>query len=288
MLAQQVERAHGADALDVVGVVAAAQHAQVDKLLVAEAELGQRGGAVKLADRLHVAAALRRHQVADDLGRAKREAVHVLGRDAVHEPLLGHDGALRLGLGRRVDDRHAHEAQQALALVVVRRRHLDRALAVLLDRLGVARLARRRQALGRAVAALAALGELVELELRRLAVKDKDGADAFFVFLFCFGFGLGVFRGVKRGSCVVSAAGSRTPYVRAPPPPPPHDAAIACIACFCPSHSRNDTRTGLQHLGRAEKHADEVARHVARLVGQHLLALAADDDQELIWVGGVV
>lgn len=62
--------------------------------------------------------------------RAKREAVHVLRRDAVHQARLGHDRALRLGLGRRVDDGHAHQLQQALALVVVLARDLRVMMAV--------------------------------------------------------------------------------------------------------------------------------------------------------------
>ena len=63
---------------------------------------------------------------------------------------------------------------------------------------------------------------------------------------------------------------------------------LLCCACWPHTHNHTATttkRTGLQHLGGAEKHADEVARDVARLVRQHLLALAADDDQELC--GGV-
>eukprot|EP00955_Chlamydomonas_euryale_P030502 321079-Chlamydomonas_euryale.AAC.1 len=83
MLLDERERLDRPDAADVTRVVTAKQDAQVDKLIHAHAEPRQRLSQVEL--RRLSRARRRRRQVADEAGRAKREAVHVLGCDCIHQ-----------------------------------------------------------------------------------------------------------------------------------------------------------------------------------------------------------
>jgi hypothetical protein len=70
-------------------------------LHLSEGHALQHGGHVELVDsELLVVAG--RHEVADELGRAKGEGVHVVGRHAVHAPCCAHRAALRLRLRRRL------------------------------------------------------------------------------------------------------------------------------------------------------------------------------------------
>lgn len=80
--------------------------------------------------------------------------------------------------GAHLDEGHAHEGEKLLAVVDMLPRHLDGALAELLDRLLVARLLCLLELILRALPPHAPPRELLLLELRRLAVEDVDGLDA--------------------------------------------------------------------------------------------------------------
>mmetsp|Transcript_94900 Transcript_94900/g.284400 ORF Transcript_94900/g.284400 Transcript_94900/m.284400 type:complete len:273 (+) Transcript_94900:420-1238(+) len=111
----ELERLDRTDALDRIGVVAAAQDAQVDELLLVELEALERRLQVDLDDR-HLAR-LRHRQVAHEDRRAEREGVGVLGARREDDAALGERGARRLRLARRVDDGHAHQLEEGLDLL---------------------------------------------------------------------------------------------------------------------------------------------------------------------------
>lgn len=123
-------------------------------------------------------ALLAERQMPQEHRRVERQGVHILGRGRVHLAGPGEHGALRLRLGRRDDEWHAHELQQALALCIVLPRDPDGAAAELFNLLGRTRLLCLFDGLLRLGLALEALGELPRLELGRRAVEDVDGLDA--------------------------------------------------------------------------------------------------------------
>ena len=79
--ADQAERRLGPDPADGPGVVAAAQDAQVDKLVLGQAQLLQDLGVVVLLD--GELGRGRGHEVAEDPGGSEGERVHVLGGHGV-------------------------------------------------------------------------------------------------------------------------------------------------------------------------------------------------------------
>mmetsp|Transcript_7442 Transcript_7442/g.22883 ORF Transcript_7442/g.22883 Transcript_7442/m.22883 type:complete len:202 (-) Transcript_7442:141-746(-) len=116
--------------------------------------------------------------MAELAARAERQRVHVLGAHRVRLAALDERRALRLGLHRRLDDRHAHGPEENLDVVVVLPRHLGEHARVLLDRGVVARGRRLLELLLGLGALLRAVRERAVLRLGRLAVEDVDGLDA--------------------------------------------------------------------------------------------------------------
>ena len=176
-LLDELERGLGADAADGARVVAAAEDTEVDELGGGEAEAGEDGRVRDLGD-LVVLALFREGHVPELLGRPEGERVHVLGRDGMRLAAAHELGALRLGLARRVDDRHAHRAEQVLDVVAVLAAHLGQQRAVLADGLDVVRLLRLLQLRLGLLALRRPLRQLTTLHARRLAVEDVDRLDA--------------------------------------------------------------------------------------------------------------
>ena len=63
-------------------------------------------------------------ELLQEVRRGKGQRVHVFRSRRVNRPSLGQNRALRLGLARRLDDRHAHEPEELLRVVVLFLAHL--------------------------------------------------------------------------------------------------------------------------------------------------------------------
>ena len=173
VLADELERSFGADALDGVEVVAAEQDAQIDELRHRHAEPLECLGEVDLVHGQLLL--LGRRKMLQQDRRTKRKRVHVLGARGVHFAGARQLSTLRLGLGRRNDTRNAHELQQVAHLLVVlpRRAHLSPCELVHLFDVGNVLLL--LLLLPCFFAAAKAFLEQLLLEVGRGAVKDVHG-----------------------------------------------------------------------------------------------------------------
>eukprot|EP00053_Salpingoeca_punica_P020621 m.212081 g.212081 ORF g.212081 m.212081 type:complete len:414 (-) comp19507_c0_seq1:98-1339(-) len=176
VLLDERQCAHWANAANRVAVIAAKENAHVDELRHAQAHAVENLCERNLLDR-HFAGLAEGHVTQQD-GRAEREGVHVLGRNAVDLARLDEVRALSLGLTGSRDERNAHQLEQLLALLVVLRQNLDEAARELLHIFGGALLVGRAEAFLSRLAALLALGELAGLERGRLAIEDVQRLDA--------------------------------------------------------------------------------------------------------------
>ncbi|OMJ28878.1 hypothetical protein AYI69_g1638 [Smittium culicis] len=119
VLLDEVERRLGADVLELFGVVAAEEDAEVDELLELELEAVEHALQAELEDRQLLRLAER--QTAQQHGRAETQRVHVLARGRPHVARFRKLRAHRLRLARRLHVRHAHQLKQPLAVAHVLR-----------------------------------------------------------------------------------------------------------------------------------------------------------------------
>mmetsp|Transcript_89554 Transcript_89554/g.267104 ORF Transcript_89554/g.267104 Transcript_89554/m.267104 type:complete len:201 (+) Transcript_89554:590-1192(+) len=176
MLYQELDGRRGAHTPEGVAVVAAGEDAEVNELIHADVQLLQRPLQGHLQNLLLLR--LRRHEIADEDFGAEGQAVCVLRGGRVDLAVSAEGGAGGLRLARRIHHRHAHEFQELLRLLVLLPRDADRGLGALEDLLAVARLHGGLQVCLGVGALLAPRIELLQLQLRRLAVEDVDGLDA--------------------------------------------------------------------------------------------------------------
>mmetsp|Transcript_21040 Transcript_21040/g.41692 ORF Transcript_21040/g.41692 Transcript_21040/m.41692 type:complete len:427 (-) Transcript_21040:105-1385(-) len=173
VLFQHLERGFGADARDLVAVVAPAQDAQVNKLRARQPQALQQLVVAQLLDGLRRAPTTPRGkgELLEQVRGRKRQRVHVLRARRKHASRFRQHRALRLRLPRRLHHGHPHQPQQGLRVFVVLPGHFHQSARELVDCVHVVALLRGLELFRRFGPRFRAFRELAALQGRGLAVE---------------------------------------------------------------------------------------------------------------------
>ena len=176
VLPDELERRLGPDASDGIAIIATEEDAQIDELIMRNVQSGQCLGIVQLLD-VRLLGGGEGH-LADLDGSAEGQTIHILRAGRPHGTRPGQSGRLSLGLARGVDDGHAHEAEELLAVLVLLGPRPDQTLLLLVLLFDVALLPGLLELGLGLLSLLPSFGQLPRLDVGRLAVEDVHGPDA--------------------------------------------------------------------------------------------------------------
>mmetsp|Transcript_4305 Transcript_4305/g.12551 ORF Transcript_4305/g.12551 Transcript_4305/m.12551 type:complete len:365 (+) Transcript_4305:153-1247(+) len=175
VLHQHLDCRRWAHTLECVAVVASRKDAEVYELVHADIKLLQRSLQAHFQNLLLLR--FSSHKVPDQNLGSEGQAVGVLRRSCIDLPIAAKCRASCFCLAWRVHHWHAHKPQQLLCLLVLLPGHSDRGLGAFQDLLTVARLHGGLEVGSGFSALLSPRIQLMQLQLRRLPVKDVHRFD---------------------------------------------------------------------------------------------------------------